>query len=317
MSSEKAKYVSGILILLTLEIIFVPVLKIGTWGISLIKILKMLYGNSDNVYISEIKEVLKQYAGSYVCILLFLIVLTLAVGFSVLLVKTSIIYCIELVGQAAMVITAVMIVRMIKGKMDLIGSVASYWGLGNVVKFNMLPFVLWGILQVAAVVVNIYGLMNMSPSPEASETIIPMEIEPPVYNRTDYFPEKKEDVLNRIPGLNKEREESEFFGAIVGVKSPYAGMIFSMEKKKYVYLFRKEGTIFVKKQMTEKQNDCIVKIYFDTNYKEYVVIPEQKCCIHLESGQPLGKNRAYYLPRAMKIVIKNEGGQIENIFELA
>lgn len=316
MSSEKAKYVSGILILLTLEIIFVPVLKIGTWDISLIKILKMLYGNSNSVYISGIKEVLKQYAGSYVCMLLFLIALTLAVGLSVWLLKKPIIYCIELVGQAAMVITAVMIARMIKEKMDLIGSVASYWGLGNAVKFNMLPFVFWGIIQIAAVVVNIYGLMNMNPNPEASEIIIPREIEP-VYNRTDYFPEKKEKVFSRISGLNKEREERDFFGAIVGVESPYAGMIFSMDKKKYVYLFRKDGIIFVKKQMAEKQNDCIAKIYFDTNYKEYVVIPEQKCCIHLESGQPLGKDRAYYLPRAMKIVIKNESGQIENIFELA
>ena len=42
-----------------------------------------------------------------------------------------------------------------------------------------------------------------------------------------------------------------------------------------------------------------------------------QACVHLESGQPLGVGRVYYLPRAMKIVIKNEQGQNENMFRLA
>ena len=54
-----------------------------------------------------------------------------------------------------------MLFRMLKEKMDIIGSTVSYFEIGNVVQFNMMPFILWGLLQIAAVVINIYGLMNM------------------------------------------------------------------------------------------------------------------------------------------------------------
>ena len=86
------------------------------------------------------------------------------------------------------------------------------------------------------------------------------------------------------------KEEKEFFGAIEGIQLPYTGKVFPMSKGKYIY---------------------------DTKYDEYVVIPQKKRCVHLESGQPLGVGRVYYLPRAMKIVIKNEQGQNENMFRLA
>ena len=161
MSDRKEKYISGILILLTLEIIFFPVLKISTWDVSLLKMLNMIYGKSNNIFAGSIQTALKQYMSSYIYMLLFLIILTIAVGVSAWVIRSSSVYCIELAGQAVIVITAVMLFRMIKEKMDMIGSTVSYFGIGNVVQFNMMPFILWGLLQIAAVVINIYGLMNM------------------------------------------------------------------------------------------------------------------------------------------------------------
>lgn len=313
MSARKEKYISGILILLTLEIIFLPVLKISTWDVSLVKMLNMIYGKSNDTFAGSIQAVLKQYMSSYIYMLLFLIILTIAVGVSAWVIRSSAVYCIELAGQAVIVITAVMLFRMIKEKMDMIGSTVSYFGIGNVVQFNMIPFILWGLLQIAAVVINVYGVMNMGEEAyqkeERRKEFVPDYIPTPPYEYKD----ATVPPMNDINIIHKKQEE--FFGAIEGLQSPYTGKVFPLDRGKYIYVSRENNNIRLKTHR-DKEN-CLAKIYYDTNYGEYVVIPEKKCCVHLESGQPLGKDRVYYLPRAMKIVIKNEQGQNENMFRLA
>ena len=93
MSDRKEKYISGILILLTLEIIFFPVLKISTWDVSLLKMLNMIYGKSNNIFAGSIQTALKQYMSSYIYMLLFLIILTIAVGVSAWVIRSSSVYC--------------------------------------------------------------------------------------------------------------------------------------------------------------------------------------------------------------------------------
>lgn len=312
MSDRKEKYISGILILLTLEIIFFPVLKISTWDVSLLKMLNMIYGKSNNIFAGSIQTALKQYMSSYIYMLLFLIILTIAVGVSAWVIRSSSVYCIELAGQAVIVITTVMLFRMLKEKMDMIGSTVSYFEIGNVVQFNMMPFILWGLLQIAAVVINIYGLMNMGKEEYKKEVhrkeFVPDYIPAPPYVGEDvkYYP--KDDMVFH-------KEEKEFFGAIEGIQLPYTGKIFPMSKGKYIYILRENNNIILKNY--QDKGKCLTKIYYDTKYDEYVIIPQKKRCVHLESGQPLGVGRVYYLPRAMKIVIKNEQGQNENMFRLA
>lgn len=313
MSDRKEKYISGILILLTLEIIFFPVLKISTWDVSLLKMLNMIYGKSNDTFAGSIQAALKQYMSSYIYMLLFLIILTIAVGVSAWVIRSSAVYCIELAGQAVIVITAVLLFRMIKEKLDMIGSTVSYFGIGNVVQFNMMPFILWGLLQIAAVVINIYGLMNMGKEEykkeEYRKEFVPDYIPTPPYVHEDV----KTYPVNDISVNHKEQKE--FSGAIEGLQIPYTGKVFPMDKEKYVYILKENNNIILKNNQGKEK--CLAKIYYDTKYDEYVVIPQKKCCVHLESGQPLGAGRIYYLPRAMKIVIKNEQGLNENMFRLA
>lgn len=137
---------------------------------------------------------------------------------------------------------------------------------------------------------------------------VPDYIPAPPYVGEDvkYYP--KDDMVFH-------KEEKEFFGAIEGIQLPYTGKVFPMSKGKYIYILRENNNIILKNY--QDKGKCLTKIYYDTKYDEYVVIPQKKRCVHLESGQPLGVGRVYYLPRAMKIVIKNEQGQNENMFRLA
>ena len=47
-------------------------------------------------------------------------------------------------------------------------------------------------------------------------------------------------------------------------------------------------------------------IYYVSQYEEYCIQPLQTMTIFLTSGQPLGKNRFYYLPRGTEIYIKDQ-----------
>ena len=51
-------------------------------------------------------------------------------------------------------------------------------------------------------------------------------------------------------------------------------------------------------------------IYYIREYGEYCAEPFEKRAVFLESGQPLGKGRQYYLPRGTKIYV----GSRENSF---
>jgi hypothetical protein len=57
----------------------------------------------------------------------------------------------------------------------------------------------------------------------------------------------------------------------------------------------------------------LAAVYYISEYQEYCVEVNEKLCVFLESGQPLGKGRDYYLPRGTKIYVKDAG----NTFTLA
>ena len=50
-------------------------------------------------------------------------------------------------------------------------------------------------------------------------------------------------------------------------------------------------------------------VYFIGDYNEYCVEPYEKSAVFLESGQPLGKGRKYYLPRGTRVYVKDKNNQ--------
>ena len=54
-----------------------------------------------------------------------------------------------------------------------------------------------------------------------------------------------------------------------------------------------------------RTGDLAAEIYYVTAYGEYCVKPHRRMTVFLESGQPLGEGREYYLPRGMRIYLEN------------
>ncbi len=104
--------------------------------------------------------------------------------------------------------------------------------------------------------------------------------------------------------------EDDFSGAISGESGLYEGKVYTLTDKKEVFFSIKEGNAVLSPY---EEEGAAAGIYYIREYGEYCTEPFEKCVVYLESGQPLGKGRQYYLPRGTKIYV----GSRENTFTLA
>lgn len=309
---QNRKYISSILILLTLEVIFLPILKIGEWNTSLVGIIRKVFFKVDDIYFDSIKEMLKEYMWKYIGILMILILLTIATACVTWIMKTTVTHIMALCGQCCTLMWTIWVLKTISDKFSVITNLVSYFGMGDIAKFKALPLVIWGILHIVAFVIVISELLTISM--EDKKALYPRELVTPTYvKEREIFKERKtsyeyENRYERMP-----EGEVKFYGVILGARSPYIGKAFMLEEKKYVYILQEDNKILVKKYLKSPSERCLAKVYYETKYGEYVVIPQKKGAIYLESGQPLGVERTYFLPRTMKIVVKDG---VENTFEL-
>ena len=100
-----------------------------------------------------------------------------------------------------------------------------------------------------------------------------------------------------------------FSGAISGESGLYEGKVYPLTDKKEVFFSIKEGNAVLSPY---EEEGAAAGIYYIREYGEYCAEPFGKRAVFLESGQPLGKGRQYYLPRGTKIYV----GSRENSFTL-
>ena len=89
----------------------------------------------------------------------------------------------------------------------------------------------------------------------------------------------------------------------------FEGMILNTNEKILILKDRKEVHIVDGDRIDicrNKQGIILGNIYYVSQYEEYCIQPLQTMTIFLESGQPLGKNRFYYLSRGTEIYIKDQ-----------
>lgn len=67
---------------------------------------------------------------------------------------------------------------------------------------------------------------------------------------------------------------------------------------KYFFISRVNRFMWIRPEAAQKQEFGILN-----SVKKYAVQPAKTSTVYLKSGQPLGKNRIYYLPRGMEIWI--------------
>lgn len=124
-------------------------------------------------------------------------------------------------------------------------------------------------------------------------------------NRDEMWAAKAEQARENEPDA-----AGSFEGAVVCESGRYAGKAYPLEDKKEIFFFLREGEAELAPYEAE---GAAAGVYYISEYGEYCAEPFERNMVFLESGQPLGKGRQYYLPRGTKIYISAKN----NIFTLA
>ena len=181
-------------------------------------------------------------------------------------------------------------------------------------EIHILPVVCWAICYVAILGISIWGIVMTAKRPR---TYVNRQILPENFHQRKNPWEDRRELTEQVKrGTVKEKEiytgetGYDFHGALLGMQDIYRDKVYPLEEKVPVFLAQEKAGIYVSER---KEPEALVEIYYISEYGEYCVTPEKKGVCFLESGQPLGGGRHYYLKRGTRIC----AGEKRMIFELA
>lgn len=328
------RYAAGVLFVIALLILlFSPLIDVSVMELSLIDVLKLSSGIGDSGAWGGIGDVLEEYMKPFFFVVLFLALLVLASVLGCVLLSWRSAYVAAVAGVAVTNLVTIISVWTLYSKIKELRQGLDFFGMGGLVSLHKAPIVLWFLISAAILAIGVWGICQAAKMPEADR---PEEILPENFNhrrnpwehRQDLTAQvRREDYLNRINELEQEKERREMYqeiahekqekkekewrqeamshfqGALKGLDGIYQKKIYPLEERRPVY-FVSDGTqTFVTE---EKQEELLAELYYIGAYGEYCVTPAKRQVCFLESGQPLGAGRHYYLRRGTRICLEGQ-----------
>lgn len=100
---------------------------------------------------------------------------------------------------------------------------------------------------------------------------------------------------------DEERKDNAFHGVVACERGSYKGRAVMMKPDEKLCLgMGNDGSIEIDSTRIHRMN-CLIS--YDDKREEYLVEPQERCSVFLNSGQPLGKNRVYCIPRGMQLIL--------------
>ena len=329
----KLKYISGTLMLLSIGIIFVPLLNIGVAKISMFDMMKIVFGKyNENNIADQLLAILNEYMKKYIYSLLLWVVLAILIVILMWVLNSVISYIIGICGQAVNIFLAMMLYQQVQEKLAPIKELLSIFDQENSIGIDAKVIFIWCGIQVLILCLNIAGILVRGEKKKKHRAAENMIYVPPVslqkgkdiysgeekeFNDQNWRAEKRRAVYDAV------FSDSQFFGAVLGVQGRQKNEAFPLSEKEKVAILQTRSGIEVEERSSEVQmsGNILAELYYIPEYEEYCICPKQKRTIYLESGQPLGAERLYYLPRAMSIKVKDSSETAKNsgtmMFKLA
>ena len=312
---KKSRYGAALLFIVSEALLFMDVFRIAIVDLSLADIVRIGLGKENLDVLEGAAAVLEEYMKpySFAVIGLAAVIVICAVLTAVLKKGNGLRFGIA--GIAAVNAYMAALIILLLSRFSEVESGLAFFGLEDVTGMYRLPAVLWVVVYVAALILCICGIRAADKEKELK--IIP-DILPESFRQKEN-PWTDHQDLTEIAGVRGDMvmgerdhstENDKFGGAVLGLSGIYAGKAYELTERTPVYFCRDVRQIF----LSERQEETVLaEVYFVGRYGEYCVTPRETKCCFLESGQPLGKNRHYYIPRGSKIYLESR----KDSFELA
>lgn len=302
-SIKNMRYIVAGLFVASALLGFMSIFQIAVVKVSLIDILKLGFGKGDTLLMKQLADVMQESIKPFTYILLafFVIILISAVLVAVLNWRNG---CkVAVIGaffaNACIVMYIAVGLMVIHSKLQGMEEGIGFLDFGGTIKIYKLPIILWILIYVFIFIAGQSGVQEYEKDRGADSTddIPSIDLIPP------------KPVPSIPPRPTPPINWNFFEGAVKGESGLYKNLIYKLKDKRIVFICEENSQIF---WSDEKEIKLLAEVYFVKEYREYCITPKEMRCCFLESGQPLGKDRTYYLPRGTKILIYDN----KNSFEL-
>ena len=321
---RKLKYVNAGLFFLSLAFLFMNIVELAIWKFSGFDFLKLGFsGRTEDDWLQYVLYYAQEYFRD-LSILLVIVIATALLGviFSCIL-SGQAVYILSILASFVDLLCVIFLYVALLTNISNIEDVLSFIGAGSYIGIKHLTVIMWAFMYLIIMCVSVVGLFarDKVKAPVKGD-IYPEQFygrknglqRPPVYQPPLQQPPVQQPPVQQPPVekpvCQPEKRYDGFHGAIVGKNPIYAGKALLLAEATKVFFVEDDGNIVTSRYEDEQ---AVAEIYFADGYQEYCVKPMEKKCIYLESGQPLGAGRIYYLPRGTEVYVKDK----KNLFELA
>ncbi len=288
--------------LLLLAVYAMPVVKFMEHDISVWDITGIWDDMSELAELSgDYGEFIRKETAPYRAMCLALVILPLCETAAVLIVRGRKVFAVTGAALLINAVTGSIFADKLNGFLEYINESAIALFLGETLHMEGLPIILWCVIHGCILAAVIWAALSTAWQKRGEEEKFHMEDTIFDEVRTDEgsaagADEPKEAVISEQDAAGKG-----FYGTIICEKGKYAGRAFVMEKGEKITLGSEdEDDIFIIGSV-EKRSQC--QISYDEDMGEYIVEPLYERTVFMESGQPLGKERRYCIPRGMAVAV--------------
>ena len=303
------------LLITMLTTLFLPVFSIMDHAISLADFVYSVLRDTSNSLAELLQNQYTDYAiGVIILCVLFVVVLCLVIK-----IDSIIAYYIAIVWEIVQITAFSMIYLAAKGEIADGGLIRGF--VSNFIHLNVLWVLVAALFHIAVLgvaAVSIYSLKKEQEKQVARDDIQMVPHFDTDYGKKNIQPYSKQH--KEIKGIGQidtvlygnrsgQQGEESFEGAIKGIKGLYKKKVYILYDRVQVYFLHKSSEVVFSEYRDEKS---MIGIYYIKRYREYCLEVYQNNVCFLQSGQPLGLGKRYYLPRGTQIFLDNR----ENSFLL-
>lgn len=307
------KFVIGIAILGSLGVTFLPLVRVAGVEFSTSELLaaaggktvEMDYEDLKSIALNNLAEISERYHEELLPYLLragILLVVIVAAAALTMTLAPKIAYYISLLAAAVVGCCTAYLFVQVKGGLDEIESALGldsdriYRMMGGI-QFETLTLTLWCLVWLLVLVLSVYGIMTVRREQSVQPGVIPGE-QPP---RPPLTPPR--DLTPPIMWDPPRATYYNFQGAVVSRNAFYGKRVYPLQERMEVFFAEENGVVYITKFPGA---NTFAGVYFVKDYQEYCIDVYEPRSVYLVSGQPLGPNRRYYLPRGMEIYLKEQ-----------
>lgn len=292
----------GAAVMIFLSVAQVGGTKISTWDMMrLSKKISEVSGNSDIV-----GKVVDEYVSSYLPFLLILMILPVVEAACMLIWKSTISAWIGLAGGC---INGIMVVTMYAKLRSVIGTFSTWLSFfggeesGNVITLKHFVFILWGIVYIFIVILSLFHLYQTygERRPKGEKISSPPQI-----------PKQKKQEKLPVPSKTNLEKSTIFMESPSGIlegKNQLSGQVYPLAGSQILRIGLQEDGCEI--PITGFPQGAFCEIEYRQSERAYLLTPNQRQLVYLESGQPLGANRTYTIAKGKRIYLRERTQMFE------